>query len=81
MTGDQAKLVKLQISLGLNISGNILDNVSTTCNQGLDIFRRLNVEMLHTVSLTSPRLDMTDMLATQIPYKGHVCVLYLCVQW
>lgn len=57
MTDDQEKFVKLQISLGLNIGGNIWDNVSTTCNQGLDIFRQLNVEMLHILSLTSPRLN------------------------
>lgn len=46
-------LNKIQISLGLNIVGNIWENVSTQLNKihnkGLVVFRHYQEEMLHTV--------------------------------
>lgn len=49
-----ATLNKLQITLGLNIAGNIWDNVSTKLNKisnMSDIFRHYNAKMLRIIAL------------------------------
>ena len=51
-------LIKITDLLGLNVVGNIWDNVSTLLNYnkiyniGLIVFRHLNAEQLHVISLT-----------------------------